>query len=148
MGLFGFFKPKNPDPAGVQDAVLKIVRAAFPRGEEQIIEETEQLCTILKGKLLGPEVRQLLCRSKALLVIVEDKSESRMLPFIEARAMGKLTPDECRLVYAFLIGEQAQANSDRDGSTKEKAVVIGVATSFAGIDAEYRWLEAREGLIN
>jgi len=146
MGLFNLFKSKKPSLSPeAQDAVAKIGLAAFPGGEKQITEETDQLHALLRGKLPKVTVRQLLCRTKALLVIAEDKTEARMVQSIRIKSEGQLTPHECKLVYQFLTGVSGALYDGGDGSTKEKAVVINATSSIVGVNAEYQWLTSRFG---
>ncbi len=146
MSLFGLFKSKKPQlSTEAQDAAANVALMAFPGGEKQIAEETEQLHALLRGKLPKAEARQLLCRTKALLVIAQDKSETRIVPSIQVKADGKLTPHECKIVYQFLTGVLGPLHEGNDGSTREKAVVINAMSSIVGIDAEYQWLSSRFG---
>ena len=137
MGLFDFFKSKKaPLLQEAQDMAAKIALITFPGGEEQIVEETAQLHALLRGKLPKPEARQLLCRTKALLAIAQDKSEARIVPSIQVKADGKLTPHECKIVYQFLTGVTGSLHEGRDDSTQEAAVVINATSSLVGVDAE------------
>ncbi len=44
MGLFDFFKSKKPSLSSeARDAVAQVALVAFPGGEKQITEETDQL---------------------------------------------------------------------------------------------------------
>lgn len=146
MGLFDLFKSKKPSlPPEVQDMAAKVALMAFPGGEKQINEETDQLHVLLRGKLSKPVVRQLLTRTKSLLVIAQDKSEARIVPSIQAETEGQLTPHECKIVYQFLTGILGSLHEGGDGSTRETAVVINSTSSIVGIDAEYQWLTSRFG---
>jgi hypothetical protein len=146
MGLFDLFKSKKqPMPAEARDMAAKFVLMAFPGGESQVNEEAAQLHALLRGKLPKSTVRQLLCRTKALLIVAEDKSETRIVPSIQAKADGQLTLHECKIVYQFLTGVLGALLEEGDGGTKESAVVINATSSIVGIDAEYQWLTTRFG---
>jgi hypothetical protein len=103
VGLFDRFKTKKPElPAEARDMLAKVAVAAFPGGSKQIEEESAQLHALLHGRLNRADARELLTKTKALLLFMKDKSETSILPIIEARTSGKLTQDEARLVYQFL----------------------------------------------
>jgi chemotaxis regulatin CheY-phosphate phosphatase CheZ len=98
-------KPENEKPelpAEARELLEKVAVAAFPGGSQQIEEESAQLHALLRGRLSEAEARELLTKTKTLLVVVKDKSETSILQIIEARTSGKLTRDEARLVYQFL----------------------------------------------
>lgn len=146
MRLFGIFGSKKPKlSATAQEALEKIALMSFPGGEKQITEETNQLHTLLRGKLPKAEVRQLLARMKALIIIAEDKTQARILRSIQTKIGDKLTADECKIVCQFLTGILGDLYGDADGFTKDTAVVINTTSSVIGIDAEYKWLTARYG---
>lgn len=145
MRLFDFLKPKQAASSEMDDAMRKIALLAFPNGQKQIQEETGQLHALLRGKLPKSDVEGLLKRTKALLIIAEDKSESRITDSILRSTQGRLTKHEAHLVYQFLTGVSGPTSSGGDGSSRERAVVINATSSFVGIAAEYEWLESRFG---
>jgi hypothetical protein len=149
MSFFGLFKSSKPQfSTEAQDKIETVARIAFPEGEKQVVEETDQLHALLRGRLQKAEARKLLTGAKALLVVAKDKSEARMVPWIQSTANGKLTTHECKIVYQFLTGILGDLYGGNDGSTREKAVVINATSSLAGIDAEYRWLSQKFGEEN
>jgi hypothetical protein len=89
----------------------------------------------------GLEARTLVRRTKSILVIVEDKSEPRIVESILGSTGDKLTEQEAHLVYEFLTGVSASAKAGGDGSSPETAVVITASSSPAGIAQEYSYLE-------
>ncbi|MAS95565.1 MAG: hypothetical protein CMO55_20380 [Verrucomicrobiales bacterium] len=150
MGLFDFLKPRlkptlSPQVQGEMD---KILVAAFPRGKKQIQEETGQLHALLRGKLSKSEAERLLRRTKALLIIAKDKSEERMITSIVEATNGKLTRHEGTLAYQFFTGICGEVYGGGRGDSQEEAIVINATSSIAGIDAEYKWVEANLGRPN
>jgi len=141
MGLFDFFKPKHALPPEVDDVMKKISLMAFPGGQKQIDEETFQLHALLRGKLTKDESIRLLRRTKALLIIADDKSETRITESIRASSNGKLTENEARLVYVFLTGITGPVTSGGDGSSDEQAVIINATSTIVGISEEYAYVE-------
>ncbi|MFZ3223134.1 MAG: hypothetical protein WA142_08575 [Rugosibacter sp.] len=125
--------------------MAQIALVAFPSGEKQITEETDQLHALLRGKLPKAVVRQLLWRTKSLLVIAEDKSEAPMIQSIRIKSEGKLTLHECKIIYQFLTGVSGALYDEGDGNTRESAIVINATSSIVGINAEYQWLTSRFG---
>lgn len=145
MGIFDFFS-KKPEPSPEVQALVKVMSTvAFPRGEKQIEEETGQLHALLRGRLRKDETRELLVRTKKLLVIAQDKSESRITKSILANTEGKLTAHEAKLMFMFLTGLAGDVYSGGDGSSRDEAVVINATSSIIGVKAEYEWIEARYG---
>lgn len=147
MGLFDFLKPKQAPklPPDLQKQMQRIALAAFPGGEKQIQEETAQLHALLRGKLTKDEAKKLLTRTKALLIISDDKSKERIVPSIVASTGNKLTHHEGVLAYQFFTGVSGDLYAGGDGSTAQSAVVINATSSSAGINAEYKWIESRYG---
>ena len=145
MGLFDFLKPKPQVNPELADMMKKIALVAFPGGEQQIEEETNQLRALLKGRLSPAEAKQLLCKTKALLVISEDKSEKRIIDSVQITTNGKLTSQECRLVYMFLTGITGAQHSEATGRSEDDAVCINATSTMVGIAAEYAWIERRFG---
>lgn len=147
MGLFDFLKPKQAPklPPDLQKQMQRIALAAFPGGEKQIQEETAQLHALLRGKLTKDEAKKLLRRTKALLIISDDKSKEQIVPSIVASTGNKLTHHEGFLAYQFLTGVSGDLYAGSDGSTTQSAVVINATSSSAGINAEYKWIESRYG---
>jgi hypothetical protein len=147
MGLFDFLKPKQTPkpPPETQKQMQMIALAAFPGGEKQIQEETAQLHALLRGKLTNDEAKRLLTRTKALLIISEDKSKERIVPSIVASTGNKLTPHEGFLAYQFFTGVSGDLFAGGDGSSTAQAVVINATSSSVGINAEYKWIESRYG---
>ncbi len=150
MGLFDFLKSKRtPElPSDQQTQMQKIALVAFPGGEKQINQETEQLHTLLCGKLTKDEAKKLLTRTKALLIISDDYSKERIVPSIIASTGNKLTHHEGVLAYQFFTGISGELYTGGDGSTIQMAVVINATSSPAGINAEYKWIESRYGALN
>jgi len=118
---------------------------SFPGGQKQFEEETSQLYSMLCGKLTMDESAFLLRRTKALLIIAEDKSETRIVPSIRASTDGKLTEQEARMVYVFLTGISGPTTSGGDGSSAEHAVVINVTSAPVGLSEEYAYIEKKCG---
>lgn len=147
MGLFNFLKPKQtPElPPDLQKQMQQIALAAFPGGDKQIQEETAQLHALLRGKLTKDEAKNLLTRTKALLIISDDKSKERIVPSIVASTGNKLTQHEGFLAYQFFTGVSGDLYAGNDGSSTQEAVVINATSSSVGIDAEYKWIESRYG---
>jgi hypothetical protein len=112
---------------------------------DQIQEETGQLHALLRGKLTKSEAKQLLTRTKALLIISDDKSKERIVPSIMNATGGKLTSHEASLAFQFFTGVSGDFYGGRDGSSQEQAVVINATSSSIGIHAEYQWLEKHFG---
>lgn len=147
MGLFDFFKAKSPPnrSSELEQQMQLISLAAFPGGKQQIEEEAAQLHALLRGKLTKDEAKRLLARTKALLVISEDKSKERIVPSIVAAAGNKLTQHEGFLAYQFFTGSAGELFSGGNGSCTESAVVINATSSLAGISAEYQWISNQYG---
>jgi hypothetical protein len=147
MGFFDFLRPKrNPAiPAGAEEALKQVAFAAFPGGPKQIEEETLQLHALLRGKLSKEEAKRLLTRTKALLVISEDKSKERIVPSIVISSGNKLTEHEGFLAYQFFTGISGDLYGGGDGSSETSAVVINATSSSVGIQAEYKWIETKYG---
>ena len=141
MGLFDFLKPKPSPPPDVDDAMKKIALLAFPGGQPQIDQETTQLHALLRGKLSKTDCGVLLRRTKALLVIGKDKSESRITSSMIVHTEGRLTQQEASMVYMFLTGRTGSATSGGDGSSAEQAVVINATTTIVGVAEEYAYIE-------
>jgi hypothetical protein len=145
MGLFDFLKQKPQVNPELAEIMKQMAFAAFPGGEQQIEEETAQLRALLKNRLSSAEAKQLLCKTKALLIISEDKSENRIIESVQITTNGKLTLQECRLVYVFLTGITGPQHSDATGTSEDDAVYINATSTMAGISAEYAWIEQRFG---
>lgn len=145
MGLFDFLKQAPKLPPDLQKQMQSIALAAFPRGEKQIREETAQLHALLRGKLTKDEAKKLLTRTKALLIISDDKSKERIIPSIVASTGNKLTHHEGVLAYQFFTGISGDIYAGGDGSTTQSAVVINATSSSVGVNAEYKWIESRYG---
>lgn len=146
MSLFGLFKSKKPKlSADVNEAGAQIAALAFPGGNKQIDEDAERLHSLLGGAIPKPLTKELLFKSKALLVIAQDKSESRILPSIQASAGDKLTAHQCNIVYQFITSSLDFPNRGNDGSTIARAVKLKATSAIAGITEEYTWLSARFG---
>jgi hypothetical protein len=145
MGLFDFLKPKPPANPELDAMMQEIDLAAFPRGPEQIQEEARQLHALLRGRLNLAEASHLLRKTKALLVIAEDRSEERITQSILSTTKGKVTLQEARLVATFLTDLTGPPYSGGDGSSPETAVVINATSSLFGNAAEYSWIEGRYG---
>ncbi len=122
-----------------------VALAAFPGGEDQIREETGQLHALLRGKLTKSEAKHLLTRTKALLIISDDKSKERIVPSIVNATGGKLTTHEASLAFQFFTGVSGDLFGGGDGSSQEQAVIINATSSSVGIHAEYQWLEKHFG---
>ncbi len=145
MGLFNFRKPKTSLPSEIDDIVKKAYQRDFPGGQVQLDQETAQLHTLLRGKLSKADCEILLRRTKSLLVIAEDKSESRITSSMIAHTKGRLTQQEASMVYMFLTGRTGPATSGGDGSSAEQAVVINATSSIVGISEEYDYIERECG---
>ncbi len=87
------------------------------------------------------ESGKLLYRTRALLVIAEDKSEARITASILRSTNGKLTQHEAHLVYTFLTGSSGPVITGGDGSSAESAVVINVTSTMIGVSEEYSYVE-------
>lgn len=150
MGLFDFLKPKkNPKLSPeMKEQMQRIAILAFPGGESQIREEAAQLHALLRGKLTKDEAKHLLTRTKALLVIAEDKSKERIVDSIVASTGKKLTQHEGFLAYQFFTGVSGELFAGGDGSSTDKAVIINATTSSVGINAEYTWIESQYGALD
>ena len=140
MGLLGFLKPKRNLPPEVVNAFERISSFAFPGGPKQIEEETGQLHALLRGRLTKEESCHLLLRTKALLVIEQDKSEARITASILGGTNGKLTQHEAHLVYTFLTGVSGPTTAGGDGSSAEEAVVINATSSIVGVPEEHDYI--------
>jgi len=145
MGFFDFLKPKQKTNPALDAMMQKVALVAFPGGPAQIREESLQLHALLGGRLSHDEAGHLLRKTKALLVISEDKSDDRIVRSILLTTNGKLTSHEAKLVYVFLTGISGPRHSGGDGSSPEKAVIINATSTVAGIAAEYSWIEERYG---
>ncbi|MDQ8192733.1 hypothetical protein QEH58_20745, partial [Roseibacillus persicicus] len=147
MGLFDFLKPRPKPklPPELEKQMNMISLITFPRGEGQIQEETGQLHALLRGKISKPEAKHLLVRTKALIVISEDKSKERIVPSIINATGGQLTEHEASLAFQFFTGVSGELYGGGDGSSQEQAVVINATSSSTGIHAEYQWLEQNFG---
>jgi hypothetical protein len=147
MGLFDFFKPKQKTaiPHGAEKVLQQVAFAAFPGGNKQIEEEALQLHALLRGKLSKDEAKKLLTRTKALLVISEDKSKERIVPSIVISTGNKLTEHEGFLAYQFFTGVSGDLYGGGDGSSESSAVVVNATSNSVGIQAEYKWIESKYG---
>ena len=147
MGFFDFLKPakKSGMPPELEAQMKFLSTVTFPRGQQQIEEETDQLFALLQGKINRDESKMMLCRTKGLLVIAEDKSAKRITTSILMNSGGKLNETDASMVYQFLTGISGDVYSGGDGSSTDQAVVIRAANSIAGIDAEYKWIENKYG---
>lgn len=148
MGLFDFLRPKQTPklPPELEKQTQMISLAAFPGGEKQIQEETGQLHALLRGKLTKDEAKRLLTRTKALLIISDDKSKERIVPSIVASTENRLTQHEGLLAYQFFTGVSGDIYAGGDGQSEEDAVVIDATSSSIGINAEYKWIESKYGV--
>ena len=133
------FKPSLPTE--VDDAMKKIALLAFPGGQPQIEQETSQLHALLRGKLSKTECEALLRRTKVLLVIGRDKSESRITSSIIFHTKGRLTRQEASLIFILLTGRTGSATSGGDGSSAKQSIVINATSSIVGISEEYDFIE-------
>lgn len=146
MNLFSLFKRQKPKLSGkAEETIRKIAIVSFPGGEKQISAETDQLFSLLDGKLSKPEVRHLLCRTKALLVTASDRSEERVIASTLLKLDGKLSREECKLAYKFITGLSGSLYGGGNGATKEFAVKIETTFSPLGIHAEYEWISSKFG---
>ena len=147
MGLLDFFKPKRKRnlPPELQKQMDMVPLMAFPGGEEQIREETDQLHALLRGKLSKDEARRLLKRTKTLLIIAQDKSKERIVPSIVNATGCKLTNHEASLAFQFFTGVSGDLYGGGEGTSEEGAVIINATLSNIGIHAEYQWLEKKYG---
>jgi ABC-type uncharacterized transport system permease subunit len=66
-------------------------------------EDSRKLFTLLQGRITLHEVDFILQRTRNLFSITKDKSEERITWSIVKRADGKLTHDEAKIIYAFII---------------------------------------------
>lgn len=156
VGMFDFLKPKRKPkqepkqkpspPPDLARQMQMIATMAFPGGQEQVQEETDKLHALLRGTLTKPETSMLLTRTKALLIIAEDKSKERIIPSILIHTGNKLTQHEGLLVYQFLTGIRGDLYTGGDGSSIQEAVIINSTSSATGIRAEYDWIESRHGV--
>jgi hypothetical protein len=125
----------------LKDAVQHMERLTFPGGQQQIEAETDALQSLLGGKLSKEEARFLLRRTKALLVLSQDKSETRVVPSIMFSVDGKLSREEAQRVYAHLTGISGPLTSGGDGSCAEQAVAINTTSALVGVAEEYAYIE-------
>ena len=141
MGLFDFLKPKPQHSPEMEETIQKIRRLAFPHGQKQIEEETDQLHALLRGKLSKKDAAALLVHTKAILIIAKEKSEARITASIRGTTNGSLTEHEMHLVYVFPTGVSGPITSGGDGSSAEQAVVINATSTLIGVPEEYAYVE-------
>ena len=136
MGLLNLFRRKNSAGSTkvVDGAVKKIASEVFPRGEQQIIEETDRLYTLLGGKLNKRDVRLILTKSKSLLFIADDKSKDRIVPSIVNYSKNKITMQEGGVVYHALIGY-----------SHKTAILIDASSPVKGLEDQVNWLSEKFG---
>ena len=147
MGLFDFLKPKRTPklPSELQNQVDIIAYASFPGGEKQIASETDELYILLKGKLSKNDTKKLLKRTKALLMIAEDKSKGRITRSIIASTNQKLNYQDAFLAYKFFTGISGDIYSGGEGTSQEDAIIINCTQTTVGVSAEYEWIEYKYG---
>lgn len=136
MGLLNLFRRKNSASSAnaVDGAVKKISGEIFPRGEQQIIEETDQLYTLLGGKLNKRDVRLILTKSKTLLFISDDKSKDRIVPSIINYSKNAITIQEAGVVYHTLLGY-----------SRKTAILIDASSLATGLEDQVNWLTENFG---
>lgn len=123
MSFFNFFKTKKPQlPQDANDAIKKIAIAAFPGGYKQIEKETGQLYSLLRGKVNQELCKEVLTKTKSLLIISEDNSCERVVPYIIDKSKGKLTLHEAKLAYLFFTGMSGELYSGGDGKSENQAI--------------------------
>lgn len=145
MGMLDFFKSRNRQSSELNSIFSKLHAAAFPGGETQLEQESNQLHDLLDRKISRSDAKQLLLRTKCLLLIANDTSENRVVRSILGSTKGRLKPADAKCVYQFLVGISDELYSGGNGVSEEDAVVINTTSSIIGIDAEYKWIENRYG---
>ena len=99
----------QPDSSEIAAVFQKIHKAAFPGGESQIKKEQKIVHKLLGGsrlrggKFTKKEAKGLLLRTKSLLFISKDPTEERIVASIMGATEGKVTEEQAKSVYAFLV---------------------------------------------
>lgn len=107
MGIFNLFSRSGNGDAmanSFRDGVLDGIRAEsareiFPRGTEQIISEGRALRDRLGGSISEEEAQAIWRRSKLLVHIASTKTAARCCESIFKKSAGRLTQEQCRVVY-------------------------------------------------
>lgn len=77
----------------------------FPNGKKQHKEEAQKIMKLSNGKLNFDESLNLLLGTSALFSIAEDKSESRMIEYINKRVNQKLNNEEAKAILNFITSK-------------------------------------------
>ena len=103
MGIFDLFKSKAHKNNDAEHAMINMAKMVFPGGYNQVELESEQLYSVLNGRLDRAEAKSLLSKTKALIFIAEDNSPERIISSILMKTNGKLTESDAMKVYNFLL---------------------------------------------
>lgn len=147
MGLFDFLRPKkSPEHAALKAGIDQLRQAAFPLGDSQVIAEADLLHQEMQGRLTADDCRMLLQRVKAMILLAESRDEARLADYVYRQVGGKLTREESRLTYLFIERMTVGQFIEGSGASRDDPVVIDAANTFAGIKAEYQWVQDHFGV--
>ena len=146
MGLFDFMRSKKSrEREALDDSIKQLQQAAFPLGETQIQAEAARLRQEMNGRLSHEDCRMLVQRVKVMILLSDERNESKMADYVFRQLGGKLSREESRLTYLFIESLTSGQAAGGSGTTADDAVIIKAENTIAGVRAEVQWLEKHFG---
>lgn len=146
MSIFNFLKSNKSKEVAEADAYIKRIQLlSFPEGPEQAGRESAILHKLLGGKVDIKAAEYILRKTKARLIVAEDKSESYITKTIQESGKGALSQDDAKLIYRWLTGVDGSKYSEHLLKDGNKIIKINATSAIAGIGIEYEYLESKFG---
>ncbi len=114
----------------------KLNKKLFPGGKKQHKKETQEIMKLSNGKLNFDESLNLLLATSALFSMAEDRSESRMIGYINKKTNRKLSNEEDKAIFNFIASKffikPMEKEKIKNGNDKKFLRIYDLLMGYSG----------------